>query len=100
MRWLFALSHILVFATWAWAAPAAEIVRTWDFDGDATNRLPAHFVLGTFFDGRPAGDWKVTETPKALSPPNVFAQLRNKGAEHNYNVVLVEDTNVADLDLS
>jgi len=55
---------------------------------------------GTFFDGRPAGDWKVITTPKALSPPNVFAQLREKGAEHHYNVVLIEDTNTTDLDLS
>ena len=57
-------------------------------------------MVGTFFDGRPAGDWKVITTSKALSPPNVLAQLREKGAEHNYNLVLVEDTNATDLDLS
>jgi hypothetical protein len=56
--------------------------------------------MGTFFDGRPAGDWKVMESPKAISPPNVLAQLRNKGGEHNYNLVLVDDTNSSDLDLS
>ena len=54
--------------------------------------------MGTFFDGRQAGDWKVITTPKAQSPPNVFAQRREKGAD--YNVVLIEDTTATDLDLS
>ena len=82
------------------ATPAPESVRTWNFDGDPQGQLPPKFVAGTFFDGRPAGDWKVITTSKALSPPNVLAQLREKGAEHNYNLVLVEDTNATDLDLS
>ena len=75
-------------------------VRIWNFDDVPVNQLPSHFVLGTFFDGRPAGDWKVVTTPKALSPPNVFAQLRDKGAEHNYNLVLIEDTDAVDEELS
>ena len=82
------------------ATPAPESVSTWNFDGDPQGQLPPKFVVGTFFDGRPAGDWKVITTSKALSPPNVLAQLREKGAEHNYNLVLVEDTNATDLDLS
>ena len=56
--------------------------------------------MGTFFDGHPAGDWKVIKAPQALSPPQVLAQLRDKGAEHNYNMVLVEDTHASDLDVS
>ena len=82
------------------ATPAPESVRTWNFDGDPQGQLPPKYVVGTFFDGRPAGDWKVITTSKALSSPNVLAQLREKGAEHNYNLVLVEDTNATDLDLS
>ena len=82
------------------ATPAPESVSTWNFDGDPQGQLPPKFVVGTFFDGRPAGDWKVITTSKALSPPNVLAQLQEKGAEHNYNLVLVEDTNATDLDLS
>ena len=82
------------------ATPAPESVSMWNFDGDPQGQLPPKFVVGTFFDGRPAGDWKVITTSKALSPPNVLAQLREKGAEHNYNLVLVEDTNATDLDLS
>jgi len=94
-----------LFLFWLWgpaeaAMPASEPVRTWNFDGDPLEQLPPKFLMGTFFDGRPAGDWKVIESPKAISPPKVLAQLRNKGAEHNYNLVIVEDTNATDLDLS
>lgn len=94
-----------LFLFWLWgpaeaAMPASEPVRTWNFDGDPLEQLPPKFLMGTFFDGRPAGDWKVIESPKAISPPKVLAQLRNKGAEHNYNLVIVEDTNATALDLS
>ena len=74
--------------------------RMWEFDGDEQDRLPSDFVVGTYFDGRPAGDWKVISTTKAVTPPNVIAQLRDKGAEHNYNMVLIANTDAADVDLS
>jgi hypothetical protein len=91
---------ILVLRIPAYAGTTLESVRTWNFDGDALDQLPLKFMMGTFFDGRPAGDWKVFKSPQAVSPPHVLAQLRNKGAEHNYNLVLVEDTNASDMDLS
>jgi len=100
---LLLLSQLLSLGLWVpanAAPPAQESVRTWNFDGEPAEQLPRQFVLGTFFDGRPAGDWKVITTSKALSPSNVLAQLREKGAEHNYNLILVEDTNATDLDLS
>ena len=84
----------------ATSAEEDSSVRIWNFDDVPVNQLPSHFVLGTFFDGRLAGDWKVITTPKALSTPNVLAQLRDKGAEHNYNVVLIDDAQAANLDLS
>lgn len=92
----------LLLGLWVPAYGDASVpeTRTWLFDEDRPEQLPPKFAIGTFFDGRPAGDWQVITTPKALSPPNVFAQLRAKGAEHHYNVVLIEDTNTADLDLS
>jgi hypothetical protein len=93
---------LLLLGLWvpAYADASTLETRTWNFDEDRPEQLPPKFAMGTFFDGRPAGDWKVITTPKALSPPNVFAQLREKGAEHHYHVVLIEDTNTADLDLS
>jgi hypothetical protein len=41
----------------------------------------------------------VITTPKALSPPRVLAQLRYKNADHNYNMLLIEDVQAANLDL-
>ena len=69
-----------------------------EFRRRSSRKLPPKFMIGTFSNGRPAGDWQVMTTPKALSPPNVFAQLRERGA--GYNVVLIEDTTATDLDLS
>jgi hypothetical protein len=93
---------LLLLLLGLWVHPYANAsgpeTSTWHFDKDRPDQLPSKFTIGTLFDGRPAGDWKVTTTPKALSPPNVFAQLREKGAD--YNVVLIEDTTTMDLDLS
>jgi hypothetical protein len=91
---------LLLLGLWVPAYGDASVpeTRTWHFDEDRPEQLPPKFAIGTFFDGRPAGDWKVITTPKALNPPNVFAQLREKGAD--YNVVLIEDTTTTDLDLS
>jgi hypothetical protein len=100
---LLLLSQLLSLGLWMpanAAPPAQESVRTWNFDAEPPEQLPQKFVMGTFFDGRPAGDWKVIKSPTAISPPQVLAQLRDKGAEHNYNLILVEDTNATDMDLS
>jgi hypothetical protein len=96
------LVHLLFLSLWmpAYADTSTPQIRTWHFDEDRTEQLPPKFSLGTFFDGRPAGEWKVIMTPKALTPSNVLAQLREKGSDHHYNVVLIDDTNTADLDLS
>ena len=82
----------------AYADTSMTEARTWHFDDDRLQQPPPKFSMGTFFDGRPAGEWKVIMTPKALSPSNVLAQLQEKGA--GYNVVLIEDAQAANLDLS
>jgi hypothetical protein len=99
-RLLLAAGLLVLLPFLATSAQEVSSVRIWHFDDVPVNQLPSHFVLGTFFDGRPAGDWKVVKSPQAVSPPQVLAQLRDKGAEHNYNVVLIEDAPAADLDLS
>ena len=73
--------------------------RLWTFDTDVPGTSPSDFVVGTLFDGRPAGDWKVAQKSGAPSPPNVFGQVMGKGAEHAYKVVLVEESKSSDLDL-
>jgi len=78
---------------------AAAVEKVWDFDDDALDALPQEFVVGTLFDGRPAGDWKVLRTDLAKSPPYVLGQVEGKGAEHAYKVVLANGTDGSDAEL-
>lgn len=71
----------------------------WNFDALPAGTLPKDFVVGTLFDGRPAGDWRILETDVAKSPTHVLGQIMGKGAEHAYKVVLVDGTTATDLDL-
>ena len=111
-----------------WAQPPlgdeADSRHIWNFDTETAGTLPNNFVVGTLVDGRPAGDWQVLDMKKSLSllhgldrreqtrirkvletqeppsGPHVFAQIKNRGFEQDYNVVLIEDTTAADFDLS
>lgn len=78
---------------------ATAVEKAWNFDGDALDSLPKEFVIGTLFDGRPAGDWKVLRTDQAKSPTQVLGQVGGKGAEHAYKVVLVNGTDGSDAEL-
>ena len=73
--------------------------RVWTFDDDPPESFPPEFQVGTLFDGRPAGEWKVVESKKAKSAPHVFGQLQGKGAEHAYKLVLINGTDSSDIDL-
>lgn len=77
----------------------AITTRLWTFEDDPANSLPAEFQVGTLFDGRPAGEWKVLKTDRAQSPPHVLGQLLGKGAEHAYKTVFVNGITASDLDL-
>jgi hypothetical protein len=71
----------------------------WTFDDDPPNTLPDEFRVGTLFDGRPAGEWKVIQTDQAKSPPHVLAQLMGKGAEHAYKTLLINGIKASDLEI-
>jgi len=73
--------------------------RVWTFDDDQAGMLPAEFQVGTLFDGRPAGEWKVVPSEQAPSPPNVLGQMLGKGAEHAYKTVLINGTQASDVEL-
>src|SRR5215831_15962884 len=79
---------------------AGDLTYLWNFDADPPGSLPKDFVVGTLFDGRPAGDWKVLQADRAKSPSQVLGQLMGKGAEHAYKVVLVNGIHASDLELS
>ena len=97
---------VLVLTGWeivSLATPEAapdEQSRFWTFDTETPGTLPSGFVVGTLFDGRPAGEWKVVQADNAPSPPHVLGQLMGKGAEHAYKVVLLNGTTTSDLDLA
>jgi hypothetical protein len=102
-RWLWLLQLCcvaLAMLTLCSISSGTPTSRSWNFDADQSNTPPLNFEVGTLFDGRAAGEWKVLATEKAKSPPHVLAQLQGKGAEHAYKVILATRTEAADLDLS
>src|SRR5437899_3376275 len=90
------LTALAVVSVSAWAEVS---IRTWNFDADLPGTLPKGFVVGTLFDGRPAGEWKILKTDRAKSPPQVLAQLMGKGFEHAYKVVLINGIKGSDVDV-
>lgn len=98
-----ALVGVLVCALVASGEPLsvenADSLLVWAFDAEAPGSLPKDFVIGTLFDGRPAGDWKVLQTSRARSQSHVLGQLMAKGAEHAYKTVFVNGTSASDIDL-
>jgi hypothetical protein len=90
-----------VLALWLGTASAiAAELQLWNFDSGLPGKVPPGFQIGTLFDGRPAGDWKVIAPDKVTGPPHVLAQLQGKGAEHAYKLVLVQGTESENVDLS
>jgi hypothetical protein len=96
--------RILLLVAVAIAVPVVgfsldSAIRVWTFDDDPPESLPSEFQVGTLFDGRPAGEWKVLQTEAANNGTHVLGQLMGKGAEHAYKVVLVQGTTATDLDV-
>lgn len=89
----------LVISTSLLCGAGDSATRLWSFDSEPPDSVPAGFQVGTLFDGRPAGEWKIIRTDHAQSPQQVLGQLMGKGAEHAYKVVLIQGTTAADLDL-
>ena len=94
--WVIVVFTLLVLSA---GVEATAFEKVWNFDGDTLDSLPKEFVIGTLFDGRPAGDWRVLRTDQAKSPPYVLGQVEGKGAEHAYKVVLVNGTDGSDAEL-
>ncbi|MGC3974608.1 MAG: hypothetical protein QM771_09535 [Nitrospira sp.] len=93
-------------ALWPDRVPGAEEVesdshhqRQWAFDSSSPGMLPGSYVVGTLFDGRPAGEWKILITERAKSASQVLAQLQAKGTDQTHKLVLFEGTESANLDV-
>ena len=99
MRYLGCGFSLVVFVV-GLAIAAFSTDQSWNFDADQPNSLPDGFQIGTLFDDRLAGDWKVVSTAQAKSAPNVLGQLQNKGAEHAYKLVLIEGTQSSNVNVT
>lgn len=93
------LITLLLLTTPAVGQGLESPTQVWTFDDDPPETLPAEFQIGTLFDGRLAGEWRVIGTDRAKSSPHVLAQLLGKGAEHAYKTVFVDGITASDLDL-
>jgi hypothetical protein len=81
------------------AADSTERDRQWTFDEAAPGTLPEMFSVGTLFDGRPAGEWRILITSRAKSSSQVLAQLGSKGADHAYKLILLDGTDSSNVDV-
>lgn len=82
------------------AEPEPPPPQQWNFDGASPGSLPGSFVVGTLFDGRSAGEWKILITDRAKSGAQVLAQLLPKGTDQAHKLLLVEGTDSTNVDLS
>lgn len=73
--------------------------RQWTFDSSSPGTLPGSCVVGTLFDGRPAGEWKILITDRAKSASQVLAQLQARGTDQTYKLLLFEGTESANVDV-
>jgi hypothetical protein len=73
--------------------------QIWDFDTLPPGTIPSTFQVGTFFDGRPAGEWKVIISDRAKSPGQLLAQVQPKGSDQTHKVLLIEGTGSSDVEI-
>src|SRR5687768_15618786 len=82
------------------AEPEPSQAQQWNVDGLSPGSLPGSFVVGTLFDGRPAGEWKVLITERAKSAAQVLAQIMPKGTDQAHKLLLVAGTESVNIDLT
>ncbi len=86
-------------ATECAAEQPEEQGQTWDFDSLPPGTIPSALHIGTFYDGRPAGEWKIIITDRAKSPGQVLAQVQGKGSDQTYKLLLFEGTDSQNVDV-
>jgi len=72
---------------------------TWNFESDAAGKLPAGWTADKTRQG-PGSEWQVVEDATAPAGKRVLAQVSSAGENPQFNLCVVNDSKIADLDLS
>jgi len=78
---------------------AAGKTLTYNFDSDATGKLPAHFHSALTGQGT-EGTWIVKQDETAPSKPNVLAQTSTDDTDYRFPMAVLDEGSFKDLDLS
>jgi hypothetical protein len=78
---------------------AAGKTLTYNFDSDATGKLPAHFHPALTGQGT-EGTWIVKQDETAPSKPNVLAQTSTDDTDYRFPLAVLDEGSFKDLDLS
>ncbi len=73
--------------------------KTWNFDKDKTQALPAGWLSELTGQGA-KGDWQVIADSTAPSKPNVIAQLSADTMSYRFPLAIADNTNYQDPDMS
>ncbi|HJQ25269.1 MAG TPA: family 16 glycoside hydrolase [Blastocatellia bacterium] len=82
-------------------APLAAAGKSfsYNFDGDATGKMPAKFHTALTGEGA-KGEWVVKADPTAPSQPNVLAQLSDDRTDYRFPLAIADEASFQDLELS
>jgi hypothetical protein len=81
------------------ALPVFAKAKTWSFDKEKVQELPAGWLSEKTGQGA-KGDWKVVADVTAPSRPNVLAQLSGEATVYRFPLAIVEKTAYKDVVLS
>lgn len=73
--------------------------KTWNFDKDKTQALPAGWLSEHSGQGA-KGNWQVEADPTAPSKPNVLAQTSADPTGYRFPLAIVDNTSYKDLEIS
>src|SRR5262245_33795426 len=74
--------------------------KVWDFDKDATGKLPEGWSIRETHSSKAKGIWEVIADPTAPSKPNVLSLVKTENTGGTFNLAIAEKTSYKDLDLS
>jgi uncharacterized membrane protein YkoI len=74
--------------------------QVWNFDKDATGKLPEGWSIRETHPSKQKAVWEVTADPTAHSKPNVLSLVKTENTGGTFNLIVADKTSCKDLDLS